>query len=794
MAIFVSLYLTMVVSLVVVASETEILPTSTKRIYKHGDIIIGGMFPFHTELRREDESLESGPIVHVCSSLFPEGYRLAEAMIFALDEINDDADFVPGIKLGYDIRDTCGSVAPSAETAIDFIKPAIFGSQSVKAVVGASRSSVSTGVNAIFGMYNIPFVSYGSTSTLLRDRLRYKSFMRTIPSDLSQSLAMIELIRHFGWEWIATIATDDDYGRPGIQMVIDGVEELGVCVAFSRLLPTHATQRNVEEIVTLLKKDPSIKVIATFIQSSGMRAILKEATRQNITDRIWLACETWSDNPDVAHGMYHQVNGTLGIVLSQGHIPGFAEYLRSVSPFTTGHRNPFLTEMWKEEFECKMPSIDNNGKTSVPSRLNASKVEEEEPANVAPPTMREQCRFSNGTVTGRIERFNLTCSDAHTESLEAHADDGGSTNSTGPEILSTQYTLPICSDAHTFNQTQSYKSSNYRITYNVYLAVYAIGQALDNIVKCKEPYGRLENGSCPNVTSLQPWQLLKYLKNITFHGTEGTRYNLEDNEEGKGRYEINNWQNARTHGIDLVRVGFFDGGANTNKLVLRDDVIRWNDGSTKIPISVCSTPCPLGTRKAILDGQPPCCFECVPCAEGEMANATGAVFCTTCPDGYWSNSDKSACIEKTLDYIEWTSPSGIILEVLVAIGLYIVLVKPEFNTKEAVRQQTMKHSEKQTVRSLSSKHDMVANADTCVTHAGNDKRNKVVMTDKAVELSGGIIAPHAEGILNSEQTVPTKGTALDKYNSDNHPSLVESPVGTNFKFAVTGTEAVEIYV
>ncbi|XP_070536929.1 extracellular calcium-sensing receptor-like [Ptychodera flava] len=575
----------MVVSLVM-ASGTEILTTTTKRIYKSGDIIIGGLFPFHTEFRREHESLESGPIVHVCSGLYPEGYRFAEAMRFSLEEINNNPDFVPGINLGYDIRDTCASVAPSAETAIDFIKSASFGSQLVKAVVGASRSSVSMAVSPIFGMYNIPFVSYGSTSTLLRDRLRYKSFMRTIPSDLSQSLAMIELIRRFGWEWIATIATDDDYGRPGIQMVIDGVVELGVCVAFSRLLPTHATQH-----------------------------------------RIWLACEAWSGNPDVARDMYHQVDGTLGIVLSQGHIPGFAEYLRSVSPFTTGLRNPFLTELWEKEFKCKMPLIHNNGKTSVPPPLNASRVEEEDAANVTHPAIREQCRFSNGTVTGRIERINLTCSDDHSENLENLIDDGGGTNSTGPEILSTQYILPICSDAHTFDQTQSYKGADYRKTYNVYLAVYAIGQALDNIVKCKEPYGRLENGSCPNVTTLQPWQLLKYLRNITFlHGTKGTRYNMEDNEEGKGRYEINNWQNARTDGIDLVPVGFFDGGAITNKLTLRDDVIRWNDGSTKIPISICSTSCPLGTRKASFDGRPPCCFECVPCAEGEMANITVQYF------------------------------------------------------------------------------------------------------------------------------------------------------------------------
>lgn len=48
---------------------------------------------------------------------------------------------------------------------------------------------------------------------------------------------MAQLVLHFGWTWVGTVAADDDYGKYGIKDFKEQVEEAGVCISFSETLP-----------------------------------------------------------------------------------------------------------------------------------------------------------------------------------------------------------------------------------------------------------------------------------------------------------------------------------------------------------------------------------------------------------------------------------------------------------------------------------------------------------------------------------------------------------------------------
>lgn len=80
-------------------------------------------------------------------------------------------------------------------------------------------------------------VSYSSTCSALNNKFQFPTFLRTIPNDVHQSTAMAQLVLHFGWTWVGTIAANDDYGKYGIKDFKAQVEEAGVCISFSVTLP-----------------------------------------------------------------------------------------------------------------------------------------------------------------------------------------------------------------------------------------------------------------------------------------------------------------------------------------------------------------------------------------------------------------------------------------------------------------------------------------------------------------------------------------------------------------------------
>ncbi|XP_040272582.1 G-protein coupled receptor family C group 6 member A-like [Bufo bufo] len=87
----------------------------------------------------------------------------------------------------------------------------------------------------------------------------------------------------------------------------------------------------------------------------------------------------------------------------------------------------------------------------------------------------------------------------------------------------------------------------------------------------------------------------------------------------------------------------------------------WNFKPWQIPISVCSERCPLGFRKAPLSRKPTCCYQCIPCALGEITNKTDANECLKCPWDQWPNEQKDKCLPKLTEFLSHEETLGIIL-------------------------------------------------------------------------------------------------------------------------------------
>uniref|UniRef100_A0A4W4FXF0 G-protein coupled receptors family 3 profile domain-containing protein n=1 Tax=Electrophorus electricus TaxID=8005 RepID=A0A4W4FXF0_ELEEL len=224
---------------------------------------------------------------------------------------------------------------------------------------------------------------------------------------------------------------------------------------------------------------------------------------------------------------------------------------------------------------------------------------------------------------------------------------------------------PVCTGKEKLSEIDSMFTDMSLMPYfnNVYKGVYAIAHTLHDLLGCKE--------TCP--TKQQPDSLT--LKMVHFKTKEGEEVYFDINGDPAARYEVINWQTNKEHQHDFVTVGLYDSTFNVNnRLTINVSSIVWAQNINKVPISVCSKNCPPGTRKAVQKGKPVCCFDCIPCAEGEISNITDSIKCEQCYQDYWSNAQRDKCVRKETEYLSYEETMGVLLTAFAIIGALVTLV------------------------------------------------------------------------------------------------------------------------
>lgn len=169
---------------------------------KSGEIVLGGLFPIH--VKSQASELECGEQLRLTS------YQVAQAMLYAVDQVNKNDNLLPNITIKAKIADTCRSQTIAASRTKEFIKMTLLPETDTQlaGIVGATVSDVSAKVASILQVFDIPQISHGSTSVLLSDKDIYSYFLRTVPPDSFQAQAMVDLCLRFGWTYVITINSE----------------------------------------------------------------------------------------------------------------------------------------------------------------------------------------------------------------------------------------------------------------------------------------------------------------------------------------------------------------------------------------------------------------------------------------------------------------------------------------------------------------------------------------------------------------------------------------------------------
>ncbi|EDV28894.1 uncharacterized protein TRIADDRAFT_19351, partial [Trichoplax adhaerens] len=338
----------------------------TKAI-QYGDVVLGGLFSVHFEYT---------PSQRRCTHMNERGVKWVQSMIYTVDQINDNPHLLPNITIGYDLRDTCNSPNNAIQESLNFViyshlddnqnkqlvenKSQFSSIPNMIGVIGGRSSRVSLTVASLLSNFDIAQVSYSSTSRLLSNIIQYRSFFRTVPTDENQVQAMIDIVQHFNWTYVAIVAVDDSYGRLAADSFKKRAAALGLCIAVDQRFPNQNSQQAMQDIVTELSLIPRAKVIILLCAENEAVDFLYVVQRQNLTGRIFIGSDAWGDSPRIATLQHDIVEGMLGVVLDGHPVPQFEKYLKTLD-LCNNKRNPWFNRLWYEKARMeKIPPDRNN--------------------------------------------------------------------------------------------------------------------------------------------------------------------------------------------------------------------------------------------------------------------------------------------------------------------------------------------------------------------------------------------------------------------------------------------------
>ncbi|XP_043072817.1 extracellular calcium-sensing receptor-like [Puntigrus tetrazona] len=329
-------------------------------IFKNGDFVVGGAFTIHYYLRTEKQTYTKRPQPLVCiGSMDFRELRFARALQFAIQEINNSSDLLPGITLGYHIYDSCASVPMVIKVAVQLtngVDPVFNDTDScvksaaVLALVGESGSTAAICTSRLFGRFGIPQVSHYATCACLSDKRQHPTFFRTIPSDHHQAAALARMVKHFGWTWIGAVRSDSDYGNNGMASFLKAAEEEGICVEYSEAYYRTQPRSKLKRVADVIRKS-SARVIVAFMAAGDMRFLLEELSQQPPPPMQWIGSEAWVTDPQMMR--FNFCSGAVGFAIPRSVIPGFRNFLLDLSP-EQALKFPLLTEFWESSFSCSL--------------------------------------------------------------------------------------------------------------------------------------------------------------------------------------------------------------------------------------------------------------------------------------------------------------------------------------------------------------------------------------------------------------------------------------------------------
>ena len=338
------------------------------RVYKDGDVMLGGLF-----------SLNMG------GKFSAKEFGLAEAAIFAIDMVNKNSSLLPNVSIGYDIRNYCDSRVLAMQEAYDFRRnsdPVCMcksnsttpekssftkwaRSKAISALIGPSTSAGGVVVESLLQVAGIPAISATITSEELSSKY-YKDFFRTVPSDTWVAKAIADIIERFNWTYVAAIGLDDSYGRNGISALKREAYDRGTFCIASDFIPRLDYHDNMKQIVVRINRHRTTRVIIIWLYGRYLETFFAVATKEGLEGKTLIMSDrNTMEERFFSDPRFSILNGSLIIESYDYPSPAFEEHVKSITPAKSAQRDKgWWREFWRSQFNCSIAKSNANCKVN----------------------------------------------------------------------------------------------------------------------------------------------------------------------------------------------------------------------------------------------------------------------------------------------------------------------------------------------------------------------------------------------------------------------------------------------
>ncbi|XP_073707028.1 extracellular calcium-sensing receptor-like [Garra rufa] len=576
-------------------------------MYQNGDFILGGLFHVHFFTVFPELSFRTEPEPPYCEKFNIEIFQQAQTMAFAVNEINKNPNLLPNITLGYHLYDNCVRLGIAFRAAI-----------SLASGTEESFSNLNcTGPPPVIGIVgdpsSTPSIAISNILGLFRVPIVSHYATCSCLSDREKYPSFFRTIPSDAFQVRAMVQILRHFGWTWVGLIYSD-DDYGIYAAqlFHQEMQLFGHCVAFSEMLPHDNNNRDIQHITRVIQASTARVVVVFSTSSFLI-------------PLMEEVVLQNMTGRQWI----------ASEAWTTSPV---YQTPRFLPILGGTLGIAIRRGEIEGLREFLLRLRPSNDQKNSIVRIFWENI-FRCSFENGGRAIDGEQLKKVCS--------------------GQEDLSN-------------TETPYTDVSGLRAAYNVYKAVYALAHALHDLMQCIEGTGPFSGNGCADKTNLKPWQLVHYLQKVNFTTGSGDHVSFDKNGDALAIYDVLNWQPSIDGSIMIHPVGVVNkGAAKEMVLTLDEDAIYWNSETKKLPRSVCSEICPPGTRQARRKGLPVCCFDCLPCGDGEISNTTNTIECTLCPDDFWSNSAKDQCVPKEVEFLSYEDPLGISLTTASLLGTCI---------------------------------------------------------------------------------------------------------------------------